>query len=176
MPITSQQVLSDETQADGRRWVIYQYTFDTAEVILHGPRLVPAGLDADAELLALIPRVEQDVESAEDSGYLGQVESGDIADPTTITPAHPSTDTAGDRQKRFRRKLLRYAFQLDNPKRVKAMLLVVYQWVKAQGWTVTQVANYLGISEAKVAAMNQRMQAIEDNAAFLDADLPGDLD
>lgn len=58
MPITSQQIIEDDAQTDGRRYVIYELTDHLGKKHLTGVKLVQPAFDADADLIAQITIME----------------------------------------------------------------------------------------------------------------------
>ena len=63
MPVVSQSILKDNAQDDGRRTLVFLYTDDLGNDIIYHRGRVSSGLDADAELLAYVNKMDDILQS-----------------------------------------------------------------------------------------------------------------
>ena len=169
MTVTSYQILEDSQQADGSRHIAFEFVFHTAERIIKR-FLASSGYDANAGLIAMISNVEQQVIDNEDQNILGLVEQ-DKADPVTAIPVHPETLSDALRQRRWLRKLVRWAMINRDIKWIRKVLYPVwYEFKFNQSLTINQIANYLGITVAQANKFNDRLTAYHNALAFIDGD------
>ena len=169
MGIQSSIITEDNQQVDGSRYISFQYVFDNGDIITFNSMQKPSDYDADAGLIAYASMAEVQIVEREDSELVALIDSG--IDPMDIEPTHPSTDTAADRKRRFRRKLLRLIASESDLKVIRKILYPVWYWLKFEsGYTSQQIADYLNISLTVLQRINSRFQALHDNLAFVDAD------
>ena len=169
MAIASSAITEDNQQADGTRYISFKYVFDNGDIITFNSMQKPSDYDVDAGLIAYASMAEVQIVEREDSELVALIDGG--IDPMDIEPAHPSTDTAADRKRRFRRKLLRLIATEYDLKAIRKILYPVWYWLKFEsGYTSQQIADYLGISLTVLQRINSRFQALHDNLAFVDAD------
>ena len=91
-----------------------------------------------------------------------------------VTPNQALLDAM---QRRFRRQLVRWGMRNREQKVVRDLFYDTWFWLKfTSGYTGAQIASYLDVSIGTVAAINNRMQAIHDNLAFVDADAEFEVD
>lgn len=169
MTIILNETIENSVQADGTRYVSFQYTFDNGDIITFGSMQKPSDYDVDAGLVAYATEAETSIVEREDSELVSLIDAG--TDPMDIEPVHPTTDTASVRKRRFRRKLLRLIASEGDLKVIRRILYPVWFWLKFEsGYTAQQIANYLNISLTVLQRINSRFQALHDNLAFVDAD------
>ena len=169
MSITSSKITENSLQSDGTRYISFRYTFDNGDIINFSSMQRPSDYDVDAGLIEYATKAETRIIEREDSELMVQVENG--TSPLDIEPVHPSTDTAGNRKKRFRRKLLRWIVSEGDLKMIRRVFYPIWYWLKFEsGYTAQQIANYLGISLTVLQRINNRFQALHDNLAFVDSD------
>ncbi len=169
MSITSTEILEDSPQADGVRHVGVKFIFHNGDEII---RRFWAAIEFNIvdDVNAMKPDIEAYQEQQEDENLMAQIEQDKLA-PMDAAPVHPETETAANRKKRFIRRLLRALASERDMKRARKMFYPIWYYLKYEsGYTGTQIADYLGISLAKLAVVNSRFQAIHDNLSILDAD------
>lgn len=160
--------IEDQEQADGSRHIGFRFTFHNGLVI--DKRFLAASDYNDAVgILDMIPLVEQQVADNEDEQIFANVENG--ADPVTAIPIHPETDTNQNRQKRWLRKLIRWAMVNREIKWVRLVLYPVwYEFKFNLSYTPAQIQNILDITPAQYNKFNDRLTAIHNNLSDIDAD------
>lgn len=169
MTIQSSTITENNLQADGTRYISFQYVFTNGDVITFGSMQKPGDYDVGAGLIAYASMAEVQIVEREDSELVSLIDYG--TDPMDIEPVHPSTDTAAARKRRFRRKLLRLIADESDLKIIRKILYPVWYWLKFEsGYTSQQIADYLGISLTVLQRINSRFQALHDNLTFVDSD------
>ena len=169
MPITISEIIENNFQSDGTRYISYRYTFQNGDIITFGSMQKPGNYDIDAGLITYATKAETQIVKREDSELMGLINAG--INPMDIEPAHPSTDTDIVKKRRFRRKLLRLIAMENDLKVIRKTLYPVWYWLKFEsGYTSQQIADYLNISLTVLQRINSRFQALHDNLAFIDAD------
>ncbi len=169
MSVISSEIIEDSVQADGRRFVGFEFTFHTAEKIIRR-FMVEAAYDKNAGLSAMIPSIEVYKIEEEDAELIGQIEQSTLL-ALDVIPIHPETETESNRKRRIRRKILRKIMKERDIKLARSVLYPIWYWLKYEsGYTAQQIANYLDISLAVLQKVNSRFQAIHDNLAMLDDD------
>lgn len=174
MTVTSNFVVEDppETDGSGERIVTYAYTFHNGDERQRSLRRPADGFDYEAEATALIPEVEQAIIDEEVAAlvehYSSVIATGD---PVTEQPVHPETDSDLIRRRRFHRKLVRKLNRLIDIKLVRAIVYPIWYWLKNEsGYDPTQIAAYLDVTVGQLAGFDARLQAYDDNLAFIDAE------
>lgn len=166
MPVTSQQIISDRSYGPTQRKLRYRYTFSTGEVYNLGPIFVLSDFDADADLLARIPAIEDKYASNEDSLIIPAVEDG--GDPVTLVldPTHSTS-------KRLAKALIYWMIRERDPYIVLLLEpLIVYLQAN---YTNQQLLNFLDLTAAQGQKMNNKINAILNSKAdLLTADLNRD--
>lgn len=170
MALVSSEIVENTLQTDGNRYVSYQYDFDNGDVIRFNSMQKPGDYDVDAGLIEYAAIAEIRIIEKTDSELMAQVEAGELL-PLDALPYHPTTETAGERGKRLRRKLLRWIATEPDLKMIRKVFYPVWYWLKFEsGYTAQQIASYLGISLEILGRINSRFQALHDNLAFVDND------
>ena len=174
MTVVSNAVVQDppETDGSGQRIVTYVYEFHNGEYRQRSYRRDATGFDYEAEATALIPDVEQAIIDEEVGSLVEHYSVEDaVGNPVTEQPVHPETDTALVRRRRFHRKLVRRLIRLTDIKLVRAILYLIWYWLKNEsGYNPSQIANYLNVTLGQLTTFDDRMQAYHDNLAFIDAE------
>ena len=174
MSVTGYSVVQDppETDGSGERIVTYAYTFHNGDERQRSFRRPATGFDYDAEAASLVSTVEQAIIDEEVNGLVEHYSVEDaVGDPVTEQPVHPETDTALVRRRRFHRKLVRRLNRLTDIKLVRAILYLIWYWLKNEsGYNPSQIATYLNITLGQLSAFDARMQAYDDNLTFIDGE------
>lgn len=169
MTITLSEKIQDHAQRSGERKIRYRFTFHTGEII-ETFQMVPSDYDASAGMTAMATKIEADMIEAEDGNLIAGVESGTV-DSVTAIPVHPETETSANRQKRWLRKLIRWAMREDDIKLVKRMLYPIwYQFKFVEFYTPAQIQNILDITPEQYTKFNTRLTAYHNNLDLIDND------
>ena len=79
MPIVSSEIVADDAQADGRRYIREHHTDDAGVVHTFGPVLAPANTNAEAVMLARVPQIEAQIAATVISAQRGDdADSGHV--------------------------------------------------------------------------------------------------
>lgn len=169
MSIIQSKITENTLQSDSNRYISYEYTFQNGDIIKFNSMQKPNNYDVEAGLIEYTVKAETQIIEREDSELMTQIESG--ISPLDIEPAHPDTETVGNKKRRFRRKLLRWIASEGDLKMIRKVFYPIWYWLKFEsGYTAQQIADYLDISLPVLQKINSRFQALHDNLAFVDAD------
>ena len=161
MTITASEKIEDQEQADGSRHIAFRFTFHNG-LVVDKRFLAASGYDDSAGLTAMEPIVEQQVADNEDEQLLADVENG--ADPVTAIPIHPETDSDTVRQKRWLRKLVRWAMVNREIKWVRLVMYPVwYEFKFVQTYNAAQIQSILDITVAQYDKFNDRLTAFHNS-------------
>lgn len=157
MTIVSQQILRDAPQVDGRRYLAYEFTDHLGTATTLGPMLVPAAFDADADLLAKIPSVEQQLADVEVNTAVNLTYQG--INPDKVAEHQAQSDF--DRRVLGRMMLIgdAHAFYAAYP---------FFQAVEGRGGANTNArAAYLGLTRNEYLPVETRFNNVSGVAWFL---------
>lgn len=160
MPVTSSEIIRDSVvDSAGRRVVTYLYTFHTGLTVLHGPKVVDSGFDADANLLALIPGIEQD--RAWDEVIEQQKLTVDLVNPDKVPPEYQD-------QNDFDRRLLG-RMMMETDAHLFYASYPFFQAVEGRGGAnADKRATYLGVASTEYGDVDDRYGSVSGVAWFLD--------
>ena len=181
MGIIATQFWEGAVQANGEwRYVTAEFTFHTNEIVTISNRRLPIGQDASAWVAAQESAVEAQMLESEDATLLSSFDvfdpdTFDGSDPLTVVPQHPDTDDEFTRIRRFRRRLFRLIIRRRSIVLVRAILIPIYEWIQAQGYNASQIRTYLNLTQAQFNAIKTRLDAIQANLAFIDADVSEEI-
>lgn len=169
MSIIQSKITENSIQSDGTHYVSYEYVFQNGDTISFNSIQRPNNYDVNAGLIEHAIKAKKQIIEREDSELMAQIENG--ISPLDILPIHPDTETAGNRKRRFRRKLLRWIVNQDDLKLIRKVFYPVWYWLKFEsGYTTQQIASYLDVSITVLQRINCRFQALHDKLTFIDAD------
>jgi len=176
MSIVDSDVTENRIQADGSRYVRYEYTFNTGEKVYIGPKRVAAGFNATAEKDSLLSRIADRQIKKEDQALIDQAIAGTV-DIVNTAPAHPETDSENTRKTRLWKKLFREVTKSKNLNDARTAVYPIWKFLKFDsGLSAAQIASRLDISTAKLSEIDTRFQAIHDNLSFVDTDSPIEIE
>ena len=168
--IVNSEIRENQIQADGMRYVTYRYTFHNGDIINFYSMSKPGNYNVDQGLIDYQTEAKARAITQNDGKLEAQIDRGTLA-PLDAEPAHPNTMTLANRKKRLLRKLLKRAARSDDLKEVRRIFYPVWYYLKHEsGYTPTQIANYLGMSVAKLGQVNTRFQALHDHLTLIDND------
>lgn len=166
--VTSSQIVSDRPQSDGSRYVRYRYDLldnnNGNHVQYYGPKLVPAGFDAEADMLSRIPTILADRKSDEVLSLISAIED----DPLHIDmggwfeKATPNWGTWDEQWTAVAKYFFSLADQLE---------LIPFSTCFGRV-SNTDKRNLLGIDNQTVTDMGADMQTAIDTRNSLDAYSP----
>lgn len=163
MPIVSSFVAEDRPLKEGGRQTLWRATDSLGNHYMQHEYLA-ANDDANARLAAWVSAINAKIVRAELNEFVEAARAGvDV----TIKPVRDVT----------REQAVRYVFQMllpsDNP-RDAARLLPIRDWLRAN-FTVAQIRSVLGITSARLTALNARLDAVAPAKDMILADKPGEL-
>lgn len=170
MGIILQEITENAPQQGDYRYISYHYVFHNGDEVYFYSMSKPDNYDVGAGLIEYAAKAEDQVIEEDESKLFIQIEADDL-DPLDAEPAHPNSETVGNRKKRFRRKLLRQITSEADLKVIRKIFYPVWYWLKYEsGYTAQQIADYLNISMSVLGRINDRFQALHDNLTFVDTD------
>lgn len=175
--VTSSEVVEDHAQTDGLRFIAFKFTFHTSEIVIKRFR-ADSSYNTTTGLSEMETVVESEMIDREIDQMIAGVEQGSVNQVTDI-PVHPETDSASVRQKRFLRKLVRWAMKTDEIKLAYALCYPIwYEFKFNQSYTATQIQNILDLTVAQYNKINDRLTAFHNDKTLIDNDdsYVGDLD
>lgn len=145
MAILTSTVLEDDSASSG--WVRYRYVFDSIAPNMYMLFRGSPGLNTATDIVAREP--EALAWELDEIGRLTLVDLLDEAD-------WSNSDGRPDHPKETARQALELAIALgiENADDAWRIAKKVVPWVKDQGWTNSQIANYLGITLGELGAIN----------------------
>lgn len=162
---TTAEVITDAAQADGRRYVRYRYTHDSGRTFEHGPKLVPADHDAQAEADALIPRIEVQAAEQEKRAAVDAVLGGVALDDLTLA-FNTKAQVLSFLARRLFNLMKRRDLAPDALYRIRRALPRIGSYSNAQ------IASVTGWTEAQVADARDRLIAYKNSTDAIDHGLP----
>lgn len=163
MAIVSSVVSEDRPLKEGGRRALFRATDAQGNHYMQHEHL-QANDDAAARLAAWVAAINAKIIRAELNEFMEAVRAGE-----DIT-ARPVRDVT-------REQAVRYVFQMllpsDNPRNV-ARLLAIRDWLRAN-YTVSQIRAALGVTSARLTALNNRLDAIAPAKDMILADRPEEL-
>lgn len=163
MAVVSSQIAEDRPLKDGRRLCLWRAVDAQGQHYMQHERLGP-GENASARLAAWVNAINRKVASAELQSF---VDAARVGEDVTTKPVVDVT----------REQAIRHVFRTllpsDNPRDV-ARLLPIRDWLRANH-TAAQIRTILGITAARLASLNSRLDAIAPAKDMILADKPDEL-
>lgn len=163
MPVATSSIAEDRPLKDGRRLCLWRATDALGNHYMQHEYLA-AGDDAAARLAAWISAINAKIVRAEFNEFMDAARAGEDV---TVRSVRDVT----------REQAVRYVFRMlltsENPRDV-VRLLALRDWLRAN-YTVTQIRATLGITSARLTALNARLDAIAPAKDMILADKPGEL-
>jgi hypothetical protein len=165
MSISASEVVENKVQADGSRQIGFRYTFHTGEVV-DRRFLAPSDYNATTGISDMASDVEQYMIDREDENLIST-----STDPVNDIPVHPETDTPTQRQRRWLRKLIRFAMRNREKEIVYRLLYPIwYEFKFNLSYTPTQIQNYFDITVAQYTTFNDRLTLYHNHKDLMDLD------
>lgn len=169
MPITSSEIVQDDLQIDGRRYVRNMHTWSEGHTLTTAPRLVANVFDADAALLAEVPRLEVQEKEQELLRLEGLViQGGDYVaarDSAILNTLDEVETFFAKRISNRLRTLSNFSIKRDVP------VIIRFQSPLFES-TPTRLAFLLGISNADANKLKSEVQALSIAVLGYSHDVP----
>lgn len=163
MPITSSTVSEDLAKKGGKRLVLYRAVDHAGQHHMHH-EFIDGADNADAKMAAWVSDINRYLVEAELNDFLDAARRGE-----DVT-AKPVTDVTREQAVRH---VFRTLLRSDNPRDV-VRLLAIRDWLRAN-FTVAQIRTILGITSARLTALNARLDALAPAKDQVLSDKPDEL-
>lgn len=163
MAVITSTIAEDRPLKDGRRQTLWRATDSLGNHYMQHEYLA-ANDDAAARLASWVSAINGKIVRAELNEFMDAARAGDDV---TVRPVRDVT----------REQAVRYVFRMlltsENPRDV-VRLLALRDWLRAS-YTVAQIRATLGITSARLTALNARLDAIAPAKDMILADKPDEL-